>query len=57
MFFKHFASKSQLPDFYISGTLVENGLIVRQRTLRDTLCLSILHRKKRYELLVGLPQP
>ena len=26
-FFKHFASKNQLPVFYISGTLVENGLI------------------------------
>ena len=27
MFFKHFASRNQLPGFYISGTLVENGLI------------------------------
>ena len=26
MFFKHFASKKQLPVFYINGTLVENGL-------------------------------
>ena len=26
MFFKHFASKNQLLGFYISGTLVENGL-------------------------------
>ena len=26
VFFKHFASKNQLPDFYISETLVENGL-------------------------------
>ena len=25
-FFKHFASKNQLPGFYLSGTLVENGL-------------------------------
>ena len=25
-FAKHFASKNQLPDFYVSGTLVENGL-------------------------------
>ena len=25
-FFKHFASKNQLPGFYISGTIVENGL-------------------------------
>ena len=27
VFFKHFASKNQLPGFYISGTLVEKGLI------------------------------
>ena len=26
MFFKHFACKSQLPGFYISGTLVKNRL-------------------------------
>ena len=26
MFFKHFGSKNQLPGFYISRTLVENGL-------------------------------
>ena len=26
MFFKHFASKNQLPGLSISGTLVENGL-------------------------------
>ena len=25
MFFKHFAGKNQLPGFYISGILVENG--------------------------------
>ena len=26
VFFKHFANKNQLPGFYISETLVENGL-------------------------------
>ena len=26
MFFKHFPSKNQLFGFYMSGTLVENGL-------------------------------
>ena len=26
VFFKYFASKDVLPGFYISGTLVENGL-------------------------------
>ena len=26
-FLKHFAGTSQLPDFYIKGILVENGLI------------------------------
>ena len=28
MFFKHFASKNQLPGLPVSGTLVKNGLIV-----------------------------
>ena len=27
VFFKHFANKNQLPGFYISRKLVENGLI------------------------------
>ena len=27
MFFKHFASKNQLPGFYINETLIENGSI------------------------------
>ena len=26
VFFKHFASKNQLPGIYINGTLVENSL-------------------------------
>ena len=33
VFFKYFASKNQLPGFYISGTLVENWLIVRNAVL------------------------
>ena len=27
VFFKHFASKNQLPGLSVTGTLVENGLI------------------------------
>ena len=27
MFFKHFASKKQLPGFYVSGTLIKNRLV------------------------------
>ena len=27
MFFKHFACKNQLPGLFVSGTLVENGLM------------------------------
>ena len=30
VFFKHFASKNQLPGFYISGTLVKKGLIKKK---------------------------
>ena len=40
MFSKHFASKNQLPGFYISGTLVENGL--KQNT-KYILIQSTLH--------------
>ena len=31
MFFKHFASKSQLPGLSMNGTLVENGLRESQK--------------------------
>ena len=37
MFFRHFASKSQLPGFYIGGTLVENGLMVLQEIVSDII--------------------
>ena len=30
---RHFANKNQLPGFYIGGTLVENGLILRRKYL------------------------
>ena len=33
MFFNHFASKNQLTGFYISGTLVENGLILKMHEM------------------------
>ena len=36
VFFKHFASKNQLPGFYISRTLVENGL-----SLFTQICLIL----------------
>ena len=29
--FKHCSSKNHLPGFYISGTLVENGLMLRSK--------------------------
>ena len=31
MFFKHFASKNQLPGLSVNGTLVENGLMMSCR--------------------------
>ena len=37
MFFRHFASKNQLPGFYIGGTLVENGLMVLQEIVSDII--------------------
>ena len=33
VFFKHFASKNQLPGLSIIGTLVENGLIDRLKSV------------------------
>ena len=33
VFFKYFASKNQLPNFYISGTLAENGLMSERQKL------------------------
>ena len=37
---KHFASKNQLPDFYTSGALVENGLNSAQKEKHLTSLLS-----------------
>ena len=40
MFFKHFASKNQLPVFFVSGTLVEHGLInsLNFLNIRSKIC-------------------
>ena len=42
--FKHFASKNQLPGFFIKGTWVENGLIftgfVKPNISHPQLCIS-----------------
>ena len=45
MFFKHFASKNQLPGFYINGTLVENGLSEFFR-LKKVECKKMQSSKK-----------
>ena len=37
MFFKHFVGKNQLPGFYISGTLVENSLMLSENSVRSVL--------------------
>ena len=42
MFFKHFAGKNQLPGFYISRTLVENGLNLIKALLEMTVSFLIL---------------
>ena len=34
VFFKNFSNKNQLPGFYISGNLFENGLILTLSTLK-----------------------
>ena len=40
--FKHFASKNQLPGFFISGTLVENGLSFNYIGASESSCCSSL---------------
>ena len=50
MFFKYLASKNQLPGFYISGALAENGLILSPKTLIQTVSVEekfelMLHKK------------
>ena len=43
---KDAASKNQLPGFYVSGTLVENGLNRQnKRTYLHLLALTVLHIK------------
>ena len=42
MFFKHFASKNQLPGFFISGTLVENELSFNYIGASESSCCSSL---------------
>ena len=37
MFFKHFVGKNQLPGFYISGTLVENSLMLSENSVQSVL--------------------
>ena len=44
MFFKHFASKIQLPGLPVSGTLVENGL--------NTLVLKVLRYMNPVKVLI-----
>ena len=51
MFFKHFASKNQLPGFYISGALVKNGSTKHFRfSIKDTLN-AFDNCKKNYEVM------
>ena len=53
MFFKHFASKNQLPGFYKCGLLVENGLTLGAiisffiYSSCESLCLLVaIHEKE-----------
>ena len=43
MFFKYFASKSQLPGFYIVGIFVENGLKPKSHKHCELLVWSLKH--------------
>ena len=58
VFFKHFASKSQLPGFYISRTLVKNGLNqLDNRKInaeKETVIAAEILTKKRIHPLIHL---
>ena len=43
--FQTLASKNQLPDFYISGTLVENGLSSQREGINEDHYFSATQRK------------
>ena len=45
MFFKHFASKNQLPGLSINGTLVENGLVLNELERINQLISVSNHQK------------
>ena len=45
VFSKHFASKNQLPGFYINETLFENGLITSKTFINKTGLHSQGNRK------------
>ena len=42
MFFKHFASKNQLPGFSVTGTLAVNGLTYSRSLDQEMACFSVL---------------
>ena len=42
MFFKHFASKNQLPGFSVTGALAVNGLTYSRSLDQEMACFSVL---------------
>ena len=49
LLFQHFASKKQLPGFYISGTLVENGLNVTDPLIFALIYIFLSRREKTHD--------
>ena len=48
VFFKHFASKHQLPGLSVSGTLVENGLIFECSVIAKQICQTTFSTQSYY---------
>ena len=55
VFFKHFGSKNQLPSFYISWTLVGNGLILEMNFVDDHYAFSKWLKKQLNPLATNVP--
>ena len=55
MFFKHFISEKQLLGFYISGTLVRNGLKDLEITAKSSEVKTSQHPLEQYTLQFDFP--
>ena len=56
VFFRHFASKNQLPGFCISGALVENGLTSKMGQIELNCWIGIEQKTTKHQLVITIHQ-